>query len=200
TIDEDEMKTLWLTAQRFVGKTASRHYKFRQSKGYRYEAGGPSKVLSNPLKYGVVNNEKYEAHQFRVLWFMEFVKENSHQSTRWCIDAWKRRSSWVEMLVECKVNGISLYGEDIPITKQINRVKTRNLVKMKAFVRKHIDDINFTDFKTLKDAFKDEYQTTDEHAKKMVANYAAFLYAKYPKLSHERTTLNKPKRSKQVWD
>lgn len=198
-LSEEDTSIMWYLIQKFVNRNADRHYKNKQGKGYRFRKGGSLHVLSQPISYRVINFNRYERHWLRVLWLFQFVKENSHKSTKWCLDAWKRRTAWIELLVEANLSGVKLYPDNLTLTQQINKVDTRKIVYIKDFVRKH--NLDPFDKTRIVEKYKDEHPNqSDASIKKMVSLYYLFLFAKHPKLRQIHKTRCQPKRTHSDWD
>lgn len=198
TITEKEMSHLWSLAQKFVSKVAQSHYKRTQSKGYRYEVGYCKNIYSDPTKYQVTNDYAYEKHQARLLMFIDFVLDNKHKTTKWCLSAWRIRKSWVELLVEAKVYGVKLYPDDLSITKQINKQLTRKLVEAKSLLR--TNNKHYTDVESLRELYLEKHPNKpEESVNKFVVYYRMYLQALSPNTYEPRDTNSKSKRDIEIW-
>lgn len=82
-----------------------------------------------------------EKQRHRVDIFFEYVLDNPDKTPEYLLFTFNKRFLWVEFLVECRLLGISLFGYDVPITKQIGSNKVRVLIKVlrlhRQFIQQH---------------------------------------------------------------
>lgn len=82
-----------------------------------------------------------ERQRIRFDLFLSFVLENRGRTSQYILYSFRRRFSWVEMLVDCKLYGITLFDHGIPITKQMDSLLIRRLILgqnlYNAFVNKY---------------------------------------------------------------
>lgn len=183
TIDRAD---LWLAATKFVQSTARKQYHQPQGRGFKYKAGGTQNVSSNPLAGRVVNDQLYEKYMTRMTRFFDFFDSYPDKPIKWVLFIWRRRSPWVEQVIESEVLGISMYPADMPFAKRVTNNVTKKLVECRALLRKA--GLLPTDYWYLTEVLNAKH--TEKYTKETVNLYKAYIRAAlpwlYPEL-HERS-------------
>lgn len=85
-------------------------------------------------------HNSFEKQQARVLIFYEYVLENKDKTPEYLIKSFNCRFLWVELIVECRVNGIKLFDDGTPVTQQITSSIVRHIILGIKLVRRFIEE------------------------------------------------------------
>jgi hypothetical protein len=84
-----------------------------------------------------------ERQRHRVDIFFEYTLDNINKTPEYILFTFNKRFPWIELIVECRLYGIALFGYDVPITKQIGSSKVRVLIKVLRLHRMFIQQYGY---------------------------------------------------------